>query len=235
MVTPHINAQKGDFSERVIMSGDPIRVKYIADNFLENAYEVTNVRSMLGFTGHYKNVMVSVMSHGIGIPSALIYIKELIQYYNIKKIIRVGTCGAVRNDIKLKDIVIAMGACTDSKVNRLKFNNYDFSAIADFEMLCNAVKYSKKININVRVGNFFTTDLFYAYDYKIYDLLSKYNIIGIDMETSGIYSISSELNIQTVSICSVSDHIIHGQMLSVNDRENSFNDMIEIALETIII
>ncbi|MCW5197089.1 purine-nucleoside phosphorylase [Buchnera aphidicola] len=234
MITPHINANKNDFASRIIMSGDPVRVQYIASNFLKNVREVTNVRFILGFTGYYKNVKISIMSHGIGIPSALIYIHELVKYYHVKKIIRLGTCGTVRDDIELNDILIAMGACTDSNVNRNKFNNYDFASISDFDMLYNTVMCSKKIGIHVRVGNFFTTDLFYTYDKKIYHLLNKYNILGIDMETSGIYNVSAELGIQSISICLVSDHLLRGQRLSTDDRVNTFNNMIQIALETMI-
>ncbi|CAL4324505.1 purine-nucleoside phosphorylase [Buchnera aphidicola] len=235
MVTPHINAKKNTFSERVIMSGDPIRAKYIAENFLENSYQITNIRSMLGFTGYYKGVIVSTMSHGMGIPSACIYITELFKYYHVKKIIRVGTCGTVRNDLDLNDILIALGACTDSSMNRLKFNNFDFSAIADFNMVYDAVNISKKMNLNVNIGNFFTTDSFYIDDYKVYDLLNQYRILGVDMETAGIYSKSAEFGIQSMSICSISDHISKNQFLSYQERESTLNNIIKIALESIIV
>ncbi|WP_343182494.1 purine-nucleoside phosphorylase [Buchnera aphidicola] len=234
MNTPHINAKKNDFSELVIMSGDPNRVTYIAENFLKNSIQITNVRSMLGFTGYYQDVLVSVMCHGMGIPSAAIYVEELINFYNVKKIVRVGTCGAVRKDIFLKDIVVAMGACTDSSFNRVRFNQYDFSAIANFDMLMKTMHYAKKMNICIHVGNFFTSDTFYVKDKILFDLLKKYNILGIDMETAGIYSLSAEYNIQSVAICCVSDHLTLNQKISVKDRSYAFDNIIKIALLTLI-
>ncbi|QCI27350.1 purine-nucleoside phosphorylase [Buchnera aphidicola] len=234
MVTPHINSKKNDFSELVIMSGDPLRVKYIAKNFLENCIKINSVRFMLGYTGYYKDVLISIMSHGMGIPSAAIYVEELIKFYNVKKIIRVGTCGTVQEKINLKDIIVAMGACTDSSFNRIRFKNYDFSAISDFDILCQVIHIAKNMNINIRVGNFFTTDKFYNFDNSFYDLLKKYKILGIDMETAGIYSIAAEYNIQAVSICSVSDHILFNKKLSIKEREHTFDNVITLALNTII-
>lgn len=232
MSTPHINSKKNDFSDIVLMPGDPLRAKYITENYLHDFYKINSTRLMLAYTGFYKNKRVSVMSHGIGIPSASLYVRELIVEYNVKKIIRIGTCGAVRDDIKLRDIVIGMGACTDSKINRIKFNNHDFSAIADFDMICKAVHIAKKLNINIRVGNFFTTDSFYNDDEHMLKILKKYNILGVDMETAGIYGIVSELGAKALSICTVSDHIIKKESISSQDRESSFNDMINIALES---
>jgi len=232
--TPHINSKKNDFSDIVLMPGDPLRAKYITEKYLKNYIQVNNTRLMLAYTGFYKDRKISIMSHGIGIPSASLYVKELITEFNVKKIIRVGTCGAVRDDIKLRDIVIGMGASTDSKVNRIRFNNHDFAAIADFDMIYNAVSVSKKMNIKVAIGNFFTTDSFYNDDDKMLSILKKYNIIGVDMETAGIYAVASELRVQALSICTVSDHIIKKEYLSSKERESSFNDMIELALESVI-
>ncbi|WP_422667423.1 purine-nucleoside phosphorylase [Buchnera aphidicola] len=235
MSTPHINSKKNDFSKIVLMCGDPIRAKYIAENYLKDYHQINNTRLMLAYTGYFKNKKISIMSHGIGIPSAILYVKELILEYKVKKIIRVGTCGTINHNIALRDIIISMGACTDSKVNRINFNNHDFSAIADFHMLYNAVKIAKKINIKVHVGNFFTTDSFYNDDKKMLNILNKYNILGIDMETSGIYAVASELNAKALSICTVSDHIIKKEKVSSKDRESGFNDMIKIALESTLL
>ncbi|AEO08308.1 purine-nucleoside phosphorylase [Buchnera aphidicola] len=232
MSTPHINSKKHDFSDIVLMPGDPVRAKYIAEKYLNKYVQINNTRLMLAYTGFYKNKKISIMSHGIGIPSASLYSRELITEFNVKKIIRIGTCGAVRDDINLRDIVISMGACTDSKINRIKFNNHDFAAIADFDMLFNLVKISKKMKIPVFVGNFFTTDSFYNEDINMLNLLKKYNIIGVDMETAGIYSVAAELHTQALSICTVSDHILKKECLSSEARESSFNEMIEIALES---
>ncbi|QCI20661.1 purine-nucleoside phosphorylase [Buchnera aphidicola (Brachycaudus cardui)] len=235
MSTPHIDSQKNDFSDVVLMPGDPVRAKYIAKNYLSNCVQINSTRLMLAYTGFYKNKKVSVMSHGIGIPSASLYVRELILEYNVKKIVRIGTCGTVSNDIKLRDIVISMGASTDSKVNRIGFNNHDFAAISDYNMLHAAVQIAKKMNIEVYVGNFFTTDSFYNDDKNMLDILKKYNILGIDMETAGIYAVASELRAQALSICTVSDHIEKKEKVSSKDRESSFEDMINIALELIIL
>lgn len=162
MATPHINAEMGDFADVVLMPGDPLRAKYIAETFLEDAREVNNVRGMLGFTGTYKGRKISVMGHGMGIPSCSIYTKELITDFGVKKIIRVGSCGAVLPHVKLRDVVIGMGACTDSKVNRIRFKDHDFAAIADFDMVRNAVDAAKALGVDARVGNLFSADLFYS-------------------------------------------------------------------------
>ncbi|QIQ42100.1 MAG: purine-nucleoside phosphorylase [Buchnera aphidicola (Microlophium carnosum)] len=234
MSTPHISSKKNDFSDVVLMPGDPIRAKYITEKYLNNYIQINNTRLMLAYTGFYKNRKVSIMSHGIGIPSASLYTRELIVEFNVKKIIRIGTCGAVRDDIKLRDIVISMGASTDSKVHRIKFNNHDFSAIADFDLIYNIVSVARKMNIKVSIGNFFTTDSFYNDDNIMLNILKKYNIIGVDMETAGIYGVASELKAQALSICTVSDHIINKKSLSSIERESTFNDMIELALESIL-
>ncbi|WP_343183021.1 purine-nucleoside phosphorylase [Buchnera aphidicola (Neophyllaphis podocarpi)] len=235
MITPHINANKKDFSDIVILTGDPIRTKYIAFNWLKDVVEISNVRSMLGFTGMYKDIKVSIMSHGMGIPSSAIYIKELLTFYNVKKIIRLGTCGSIIKGISLKDIIIGMGACTDSSFNRLRFNNYDYAAIADFEMLNKFFETSKKLNYKVHIGNLFSTDFFYTIDPIIFKLMKNYNILGIDMETAGIYSIASELRVQAISICTVSDIINTSKSLNYIDRESKLNKMIHLALESILL
>ncbi|XBC41737.1 MAG: purine-nucleoside phosphorylase [Buchnera aphidicola (Kaburagia rhusicola rhusicola)] len=232
MATSHINAKKNDFSDFVLMPGDPIRARYIAKNYLNHAIEVTNVRSMLGFTGDYKGKRISIMSHGIGMPSCLIYVYELITEYNVKKIIRIGTCGTVCEDINLNDIIICLGASTDSKINRLRFRNNDFAAVADFDLVCNLVFASKDLGMPVNVGNFFTTDLFYHNNDDVLQSIKQFNIIGIEMETAGLYSISAELGIKSASICTVSDHIIKNSRISSQDRESSLDKMIKIALNS---
>ena len=172
-MTPHINAPEGAFADVVLMPGDPLRAKYIAETFLEDAKEVTNVRNMLGYTGTYKGRRISVMGHGMGIPSCSIYAKELITEYGVKKIIRVGSCGAVRMDVKVRDVIIGLGACTDSKVNRIRFKDNDFAAIADFDMTQAAVQAAKEKGKQVRVGNLFSADLFYTPDFEMFDVMEK--------------------------------------------------------------
>ena len=231
-MTPHINAQKGDFAESVLMPGDPLRAKHIAENFLEGAVEVTNVRNMLGFTGTYKGKRVSVMGSGMGIPSCSIYAKELITEYDVKNIIRVGTCGAVSRDIKVLDVIIGMGASTDSNVNRIRFNDFDLSAIANFELLRKAVEMAEKHEIDAKVGNIFSADLFYTPMPEMFDVLEKYNILGVDMEAAGLYGVAMEYGANALTILTVSDHIRTGEKTTPEERQTKFSEMIHIALDT---
>ncbi|MCW7548154.1 purine-nucleoside phosphorylase [Photorhabdus sp. P32] len=235
MATPHINAEMGDFADVVLMPGDPLRAKYIAETFLENVRQVNDVRGMLGFTGTYKGRPISVMGHGMGIPSCSIYAKELIADFGVKVLIRVGSCGSIRQDVKLRDVVIGMGACTDSKVNRIRFKDHDFAAIADFDLVRNAVDAAKAKNINAHVGNIFSIELFYTPDQQMYDVMEKYGILGVEMEAAGIYSVAAEYGAKALTICTVSDHIRTGEQIIAEERQTTFNEMIEIALESVLL
>jgi purine-nucleoside phosphorylase len=234
MTTPHINAVDGAFAETVLMPGDPLRAKYIAENFLENAEQVTDVRNMLGFTGTYKGKRVSVMGSGMGIPSCSIYATELIREYGVKNIIRVGSCGAVSRDIKVRDVVIGMGACTDSKVNRTRFNNHDFAAIASYDLLEKAVNSARAHGIKARVGNLYSADLFYTPEDDIFDVMEKYNILGVEMEAAGLYGVAAEFGAKALCICTVSDHIRSGEKTTSDERQSSFNEMLIIALDSVV-
>lgn len=235
MATPHINADSGDFSDIVIMPGDPLRAQHIANTLLSNARQVTNVRNMLGFTGEYQGRRVSVIGHGMGIPSCSIYAKELITDYKVKKLIRVGSCGAISHQVKLRDIVIGMGASTDSKVNRQRFRGHDFAAIADFTLLRNAVNAAEVMNLPVKVGNIFSADLFYSPDPDFFDVLEKYGVLGVEMEAAGLYGVAAEYGVQALCICTVSDHIRTHQQLPSELRQTTFNQMVELALTSIIL
>ncbi|MFC3911906.1 purine-nucleoside phosphorylase [Pseudaeromonas sharmana] len=235
MATPHINAKDGAFADVVLMPGDPLRAKYIAETFLEGAELVTDVRNMYGYTGTYKGRRVSVMGHGMGIPSCSIYAKELVTEYGVKTLIRVGSCGAVRDDVKLRDVVIGMGACTDSKVNRMRFRDHDFAAIADFELVRHAVDAAKAKGIEVKVGNLFSADLFYNPDATMFDVMDKYGILGVEMEAAGIYGVAAEFGARALTICTVSDHIKRHEQTTSEERQLTFNDMIVIALESVLL
>lgn len=235
MATPHINAQPGDFAETVLMPGDPLRAKYIAETFLEDVKQVCDVRNMFGFTGTYKGKKVSVMGHGMGIPSCSIYATELVKDFGVKKIIRVGSCGAVRDDVNLRDVVIGMGASTDSKVNRMRFGGHDFAALADYGMVQNAVEAAKAKGIKVRVGNLFSADLFYNPDFDFFKTMDKYGILGVEMEAAGIYGLAAEFGAKALTICTVSDHILKGEATTSEERQLTFNEMMEIALESVLI
>jgi purine-nucleoside phosphorylase len=231
MGTIHINADPGEFAETVLMPGDPLRAKYIAETFLDDARQVTDVRNMLGFTGEFGGNAVSVMAHGMGIPSASIYCTELIKDYGVQRILRVGSCGTVHPAVGLRDVVIAMGASTDSGVNRMRFGGYDLAAIASFDLLRKAVRVAEKKELRFHVGNVFSADLFYAADATQLDLMKKNNILGVEMETAGIYAIAAELGAEALAICTVSDDIKSGEALSPADRQTTFDGMIELALE----
>lgn len=235
MATPHINAEPGDFADVVLMPGDPLRAKYIAETFLDDAVQVCNVRNMFGFTGTYKGRKVSVMGHGMGIPSCSIYATELVKDFGVKKIIRVGSCGAVNNDIQLRDVVIGMGACTDSKVNRVRFKNHDFAAIADYHMVKAAEEAAQQRGIDVKIGNLFSADLFYSPEPDLFDVMDKYGIVGVEMEAAGIYGVAAEYGAKALAICTVSDHIKKGEQTTSEERQTTFNDMVLIALDSILI
>ena len=174
------------------------------------------------------------MGHGMGIPSVSIYAKELITDYGVKSIIRVGSCGAVRDDVNVRDVVIGMGACTDSKVNRMRFNDHDFAAIADFELTSHAVAAAKAQNVPVKVGNIFSADLFYNPQTDMAELMKRYGIVGVEMEAAGLYGVAAEFGARALTICTVSDHILKGDSLSSADRQTTFNDMMVIALDTVL-
>lgn len=227
-----MNAAPGDFAGTVLMPGDPLRAQYIAENFIDEARRVSDVRNMWGFTGEYQGMPVSVMAHGMGIPSVSIYCTELIREYGVRRVIRVGSCGTTHPKVKLRDVVIAMGASTDSGVNRMRFGGYDYAALATFELVKNAVQAAEDNGVRHHVGNIFSADLFYTPDTAMFDTLAKYDVLGVEMEAAGIYPIAAELGAQALAICTVSDHIPSGEALSIEARQTSFDDMIRVALET---
>lgn len=233
MSTPHIGANVNDFAQTVLMPGDPLRAQYIAENFLDDARQVTGVRNMFGFTGTYKGKPVSIMASGMGIPSMSIYARELIVSYEVKNLIRIGTCGGISKDIKIRDVIFAQGASTDSNVNRTRVRGYDFAAIADFDLLEKGVQAARTLDIEAKVGNVFTTDTFYQADPTFYEELDKLGIMAVDMETAGLYGVAAEYGANAMALFTVSDHVITGEALPAEDRQNTFNEMVKIALESL--
>ncbi len=233
MSTPHISANVGEFAETVLMPGDPLRAQYIAENFLDDAKQVTGVRNMYGFTGTYKGKPVSIMGSGMGIPSMSIYARELIVSYGVKNLIRIGTCGGIGSDIKIRDVIFAQGASTDSNVNRARVRGYDFAAIADFGLLLNGVNTAKELGIEAKVGNVFTTDTFYQADNTFYQELDKLGVLAVDMETAGMYGVAAEYGAKAMALFTVSDHVITGEATPSEERQSTFNEMVKIALESI--
>lgn len=230
MPTPHNVAPQGAFAETVLMPGDPLRAKYIAETFLENAEQITAVRNMYGFTGTYQGKRLSVMGHGMGIPSVSIYAKELITEYGVKNLIRVGSCGAVLDDVNLRDVIIGSGACTDSNVNRIRFGGYDFAAIADFHLVQALWQAAQELGVNAKVGNLFSSDLFYHPDSRLTELERQYGVLGVEMEAAGLYGVAAEFGARAVTICTVSDHIVREEYTSAEERQLTFNEMIKVAL-----
>lgn len=231
----HIGAKKGDIADKVLLPGDPLRAKYIAENFLKDVYCYNEVRGMLGFTGTYKGENISVQGTGMGVPSLSIYANELMESYDVQKLIRVGTCGALQKDVKVRDVILASTSTTDSQMNRMVFGGIDFAPTADFPLLKNAYDSGVEKGLNLRVGNVFTSDSFYRDNAKeLNELLAKYNVLAIEMETSALYTLAAKHSRQALSVLTVSDHIITGEETTSEERQTTFNEMIEVALEAAV-
>jgi purine-nucleoside phosphorylase len=235
MPTPHISANPGDFAQTVLMPGDPLRAKYIADTFFDNPRQVTAVRNMFGYTGTYKDMPISVMGSGMGIPSISIYAHELFTTFDVQNIIRVGSCGAVLPDVKLRDVVIGATASTDSNVNQTRFHDPDYQPTADPTLLKNAVAAAEELGIHTRVGDIFSADLFYDPNEDTFDKLEARGVLGIEMEAAGLYGCAAQCNKHALAICTVSDLIRSGEHLPPADRETTFNEMIQITLNSLLL
>ncbi|WP_103106468.1 purine-nucleoside phosphorylase [Brevibacillus reuszeri] len=227
----HIGAKEGQIAETILLPGDPLRAKYIAETFLEGAECYNNVRGMLGFTGTYKGKRVSVQGTGMGVPSISIYVNELMESYGVQNLIRVGTCGAIQEDIKVRDVIIAMSASSDSQVNRLLFNQIDFAPTANFDLLHKAYQVATERNMSVKVGNIFTSDSFYRENFDLYKKLAAYQVLAVEMESSALYTLAAKYKRNALSILTVSDHILTGEETTSEERQTTFNEMIEVALE----
>lgn len=231
----HIGAKKGDIADTILLPGDPLRAKFIAENFLEDVVQYNEVRGMYGFTGTYKGKRISVQGTGMGVPSISIYVNELIQEYDVKTLIRVGTCGGMLDNVNIRDIVLAQGATTDSQVNRMVFGGIDYAPLANFDLLKNAYDIAKEKGLTTHVGNVFTSDSFYRDNGReTNELLAKYSVIAVEMETSALYTLAAKFNRRALSILTVSDHVMTGEQTTAEERQTSFQQMMELALETAI-
>lgn len=229
--TPHIGAQKGDFAKTVLMPGDPLRAKYIADTYLDDVREVTHVRNMLGFTGKYHGKEVSVMGGGMGMPSIGIYSHELFAFYDVDQIIRVGSAGSISENCHCRDVVIAEGACTNSAwANQYHFNG-TFAPIADFGLLRKAVEAAERLNKKYVVGNILSSDPFYDADPKANDPWIKMGVLCVEMEAAALYMEAARCHKKALAVLTISDESLTGKALSSDERQTSFHDMMEIALE----
>ena len=235
MSTPHIAAAPGDIAKTVLMPGDPLRSKMIAEKFLENAVLVNNVRGVQGYTGTWKGVPVSVMASGMGIPAIGIYSYELYNFYGVENIIRIGSAGALSDDLKLMDIIAAQGACTDSNFVHQFGLNGTFAPIADFTLLSEAVAAGKDHGVDIKVGNILSSDNFYSPEGKdSSDQWRDMGVMAVEMESAGLYMNAAAAGKRALCICTISDHIYRPEALSSEDRQNSFTQMMEIALDTAV-
>jgi purine-nucleoside phosphorylase len=231
-MSTHIAAKKDRIAPRVLMPGDPLRAKYIAENFLENTVCYNEIRGMYGFTGTYKDVPVSVQGSGMGMPSMDIYLNELIREYGVRKIIRIGTCGAMSEKLKCRDIVLAVSASTDSAINRRRLPG-DFAVCADFDLLIKAYEAAKAGNIPCVGGPVLSTDTFYGPDPDEWKVWAKYGVLAVEMECSALYALGLRYGVQALGILSVSDHLVTRDQISADEREKTLNEMITLALETV--
>ena len=234
MPTPHISAQANDYAKTVLMPGDPLRARYIAENFFDDPRLVTSVRAMEGYSGTWKGAPVSVQGSGMGIPSIQIYATELYNEFGVENIIRIGSCGALQDNINLGDVIVAVGASTDSGVNRMRFNNWDFSAVADYGLLRAVVEAAEAAGQTPHVGTIFTSDFFYDPVEGKFELLEKYGVLAVEMEAAGLYGLAAELGKKALAVCTVSDQIKRNEAMSTEDRQTSFNDMITMVLDAAI-
>ena len=232
--TPHIKATSEDFAKTVLMPGDPLRAKFVAETFLENARLVNNVRGIQGYTGTYKGVPVSVMASGMGMPSIGIYSYELYNFFGVENIIRIGSAGGLADDIKLRDVIIGMGACTNSSYQEQYGLGGNFAPIASYELLSRAVAEAEKLGVCYKVGNLLSSDVFYNANPNFNDAWYKMGVLGVEMEAAALYMNAAAAGKRALAICTVSDHILRGEALDADARQNTFTDMMKIALNVAI-
>jgi purine-nucleoside phosphorylase len=233
MPTPHISAPEGAFAEAVLLPGDPLRARFVAESFFDDVEEVTSVRNMLGFTGRYEGMPVSVMGTGMGIPSASIYITELIRFYDVRRLVRVGSCGGIAHDVGVRDVILAIGACTDSGTNRSRYGGWDFAPTADFGLLSAAAAAVDGADNEVHVGIVHSSDTFYHPVSNAIEVYQRMGILAVEMEAAGLYAIAAEERARALAVLTVSDHVVTGETTSSDERERTFTDMVTIALDAL--
>ena len=229
-MSTHIAAAAGEIAPVVLMPGDPLRARWIAETFLEDARCYTEVRGMLGFTGTWQGRPVSVQGSGMGQPSMAIYVSELFTEYAVQSVVRVGSCGALTEGLALRDVVIASGACTDSSMNRIAFEGLDYAPVADFGLLRGAVEAAERRGTDVHVGLLFSSDSFYAARPELVARMTGYGVLAVEMEASALYTLAAKHGRRALAICTVSDHVLTGEETTAAEREQTFGEMVEIAL-----
>lgn len=230
----HMSAKIGDIAEGILLPGDPLRAKFIAENFLENISCYNEVRGMLGFTGTYKGKKVSVQGTGMGVPSISIYANELMTEYGVKKLIRVGTCGSIQDHVKVRDLVIGMAASTDSQINNIRFSGRNYAPTASFTLLKKAYDLALEKGFDPKVGNILSSDTFYHDEPDSWEIWAKFGCLAIEMEAAGLYTLAAKYGVDALTLLTVSDNIITGEITTPEERQTTFTDMIEVALDTLI-
>lgn len=227
--TPHIGAREGEIADRVIMAGDPLRAKFMAERFLENPVQYNSVRGMLGFTGIYKGKRVSVQGHGMGMPSIGIYSYELFNFYGVKRIIRTGSAGSINAGVKMGDVVIGMGSCTDSNYASQYGLPGTFAPIADFGLVRAAVEKAEELGVRYKVGNILASDFFYGDDADSWKQWQKMGVLAVEMEAAALYMNAARCGGEALCICTISDSLVTGEACSAEERQTSFTNMMDIA------
>ena len=230
----HISAKAGEIAEAILLPGDPLRARFIAENFLENPKQYSEVRGMLGFTGTYKGKRVSVQGTGMGIPSISIYVNELFRDYGVKRAIRIGTAGSIQENLKVRDMVIAMTACTDNNANRMRFGGRDFAPAATFTLVKKAWETAAARGWHAAVGSVVSTDMFYTEDPDEWKLWAKFGVLALEMESSELYTLAAKYGRECLSLLTISDSMISQEVTSAEERQTTFTQMMEVALETAI-
>jgi purine-nucleoside phosphorylase len=234
-MTPHNQAAAGDYAEAVLLPGDPLRAKWIAENFLTDAVQVNAVRNCLGFTGTYKGKRVSVQASGMGQPSLSIYVHELINSYGVKKLIRVGTCGGLNTTVKLRDLIIAQGASTNSSIVRDAFGTFAFAPIADFGLLRSMVEKAEQRAMRFHVGNMLASDIFYfPRGLADYGALPDHGVLGVEMESAALYMLAARFGAKALTVCTMTDCLVTREELSAAERQSSLTEMVELALDVAV-
>jgi purine-nucleoside phosphorylase len=233
-MSTHIAAKPGEIAESILLPGDPLRAQFIAENYLENSRQYTGVRNMFGFTGTYKGKPVSVQGTGMGIPSISIYIHELFRDYGVKRAIRIGTAGAIQKNLKLRDLVLAMSASTDSAVNTRRFNGLSYAPTANWNLLKTAWDAAKAKGMDVSVGNVISADLFYTDDPDEWKLWAAFGTLAVEMETAELFTVAAKFGRAALSILTISDQLVTGEQTTAEERQTAFTRMMEVALETAI-
>ena len=233
-MSTHIGAEPGQIAPHVLMPGDPLRAKWIAENFLDDATCYSEVRGMYGFTGTWKGQPVSVQGSGMGMPSISIYATELFKEYDVQAVTRVGSCGALSEELKLRDLVIASGACSDSAINRITFENFDYAPVADFDLLRKAWEAAQDLPVTAKVGLILSSDSFYSSRPELTSRMAEYGVLAVEMEAAALYTIAARYRRKALAVCTVSDHIITGEETTAAERQETFGHMVDVALSAML-